>query len=84
MPLPDGANNIEGYEAHGGWIASAVDLVRFASAFDVGNKSPLLNGQVDPEMWARPDGRGRIRREEPAQGELLRLWLERSADRQRR
>ena len=28
------AGNLEGYEAHGGWVSSAVDLVRFAAAFD--------------------------------------------------
>jgi N-acyl-D-amino-acid deacylase len=56
VPLPDGANNIEGYEAHGGWIASAVDLVRFSSAFDIENKSPLLNAKSIREMWARPAG----------------------------
>ena len=56
VPLPDGANNIEGYEAHGGWIASAVDLVRFASAFDYDRKSPLLSAASIKEMWARPEG----------------------------
>src|SRR5262249_25025379 len=34
VPLPDGADNFEVYEAHGGWVASAVDLVRFAGGFD--------------------------------------------------
>ncbi|MBN9120654.1 MAG: beta-lactamase family protein, partial [Planctomycetes bacterium] len=33
VPLPDGAENVEAFEAHGGWVSSAVDLVRFASAF---------------------------------------------------
>ena len=56
VPLPDGANNIEGYEAHGGWVASAVDLVRFASAFDPDRKSPLLSADSIKEMWARPKG----------------------------
>jgi N-acyl-D-amino-acid deacylase len=56
VPLPDGAENIEGFEAHGGWVASAVDLVRFASAFDYGRKSPLLSESSIKEMWARPEG----------------------------
>jgi N-acyl-D-amino-acid deacylase len=56
VPLPDGAENIEGFEAHGGWVASAVDLVRFASAFDYGRKSPLLSEASIKEMWARPEG----------------------------
>ncbi len=56
VPLPDGAENIEGFEAHGGWIASAVDLVRFACAFDYGHKSPLLSANGIKQMWARPQG----------------------------
>jgi CubicO group peptidase (beta-lactamase class C family) len=56
VPLPDGAENLEGFEAHGGWIASPVDLVRFAAAFDYGRKSPLLSEDAIKEMWARPPG----------------------------
>lgn len=56
VPLPDGAQNVEGFEAHGGWIASAVDLVRFAAALDYGRKSPLLSAEAIKEMWARPEG----------------------------
>jgi N-acyl-D-amino-acid deacylase len=56
VPLPDGGQNIESFEAHGGWIASAVDLVRFAAAFDYGKKSPLLSADSIKEMWARPEG----------------------------
>jgi N-acyl-D-amino-acid deacylase len=56
VPFPDGAENVEGYEAHGGWISSPVDLVRFACAFDYGKKSPLLSAEAIKEMWARPAG----------------------------
>jgi N-acyl-D-amino-acid deacylase len=56
VPLPDGTENFEGYEAHGGWIASAIDLVRFARAFDDPAKSPLLSEKTIHTMWARPDG----------------------------
>jgi CubicO group peptidase (beta-lactamase class C family) len=56
VPLPDGAENLEGFEAHGGWIASAVELVRFASAFDEPDRCPLLQAQTIAEMRARPDG----------------------------
>jgi CubicO group peptidase (beta-lactamase class C family) len=56
VPLPDGGENLEGFEAHGGWIASAVDMVRFASAFDYDRKSPLLSAATIKEMWARPPG----------------------------
>ncbi|HEV3385321.1 MAG TPA: serine hydrolase domain-containing protein [Gemmata sp.] len=56
VPLPNGGENQEGFEAHGGWIASPVDLVRFASAFDYDRKSPLLSDDSIKEMWARPPG----------------------------
>ena len=56
VPFPDGAGNLEGYEAHGGWVASAVDLVRFASAFDEPARSPLLTGAAVFAMWERPFG----------------------------
>ncbi len=56
VPLPDGALNIEAYEAHGGWVATATDLVRFASAFDVPARSPLLSAAAIEQMWARPTG----------------------------
>lgn len=56
VPLADGGENVEGFEAHGGWVASAVDLVRFASAFDHPEKSPLLGAAEVRTMWARPPG----------------------------
>ena len=34
VPLPYGVECIESMDANGGWIASAVDLVRFAAALD--------------------------------------------------
>jgi N-acyl-D-amino-acid deacylase len=57
VPVQYGADNLEGYEAHGGWIASAVDLVKFASAFDNPAKSPLLQANTIAAMFARPEGR---------------------------
>jgi N-acyl-D-amino-acid deacylase len=56
VPLQYGAENFEGFEAHGGWIASAVDLVRFASAFDNPVRCPILRPAVIAQMWARPAG----------------------------
>lgn len=53
VPIQYGAENIEGYEAHGGWIASAVELVRFASALD---GAKLLKPATIAEMFARPSG----------------------------
>jgi N-acyl-D-amino-acid deacylase len=56
VPMPDGGENQEGFEAHGGWIASPIDLVRFASAFDYDRPSPLLAPNTIKEMWAPPAG----------------------------
>src|SRR5262249_11321033 len=56
LPLPDGAASLEGFEAHGGWIASAIDLVKFASAFDDPRKCPLSSEKSIQAMWARPEG----------------------------
>lgn len=43
-------------DSHGGWIASAVDLVRFASAFDVPDRSSILRPASIDAMFARPAG----------------------------
>jgi N-acyl-D-amino-acid deacylase len=56
VPLPDGAENLDGFEAHGGWIASAVDLVRFASAFDRPADCKILNKESLRITSARPPG----------------------------
>ncbi|QEL16872.1 serine hydrolase domain-containing protein [Limnoglobus roseus] len=56
VPLVYGVMNLEGFEAHGGWIASAVDLVKFATAFDDPAKCPLLSAKSIAEMFARPEG----------------------------
>lgn len=54
VPFPDGAGNIEAYEAHGGWIASASSLVKFALAFDLPAFCPILSRRAIREMWAQP------------------------------
>lgn len=56
VPLPDGAGNLEAYEAHGGWIASATSLVKFALAFDLPSFCPILSRQAIRTMFARPHG----------------------------
>lgn len=56
VPAQYGADNFEAYEAHGGWIASAVELVKFASAFDDLSRCPILGAKAIREMWARPAG----------------------------
>lgn len=56
VPLPDGGINVEGFEAHGGWIASAVDLMKLATALDDPESSPLLSAKAIRSMWERPAG----------------------------
>ena len=43
-------------DSHGAWIASASDLVKFASAFNDPDNSPLLKRESIEEMFARPSG----------------------------
>ena len=56
VPIVYGGENFEAFEAHGGWIASAIDLVRFASAFDAPSSSKLLKAEIIAAMFARPEG----------------------------
>ncbi len=56
VPLVYGAENLQAYEAHGGWIASAIDLVRFAADFDRPEASKLLQAETIKTMWAVPKG----------------------------
>jgi N-acyl-D-amino-acid deacylase len=57
VPWPDGGFYLEAMDAHGGWIASAIDLVRFACAVDNRGRSqgaPLLSAGSLKAMTARP------------------------------
>jgi CubicO group peptidase (beta-lactamase class C family) len=56
VPIQYGGWNLNAMDAHGGWLASAVDLVRFACAFDSPAKSPLLRAESINAIWARPRG----------------------------
>ena len=42
VPLPYGGFALEAMDAHGGWLASIVDLARFAAALDESAPQPLL------------------------------------------
>jgi N-acyl-D-amino-acid deacylase len=55
-PTPIGTWRIETMDAHGGWIASAVDVVRFAAAFDDPHACPILRRDSITTMFARPPG----------------------------
>jgi CubicO group peptidase (beta-lactamase class C family) len=55
-PLPYGVECIESMDANGGWIASAVDLLRFAVALDDPKRCPILNEQSVYDLLAPPPG----------------------------
>lgn len=56
MPVVDGGMNVDGFEAHGGWIASAADLIRFAGSFDRPEGPSLLSRETVATMFERPAG----------------------------
>jgi N-acyl-D-amino-acid deacylase len=56
VPVPYGTENFEGFEAHGGWIATATDLVRFADAFHDPGRCPLMKPETIALMQGRPEG----------------------------
>ena len=51
---PYGGFYLEAMDSHGGWIASAEDLVRFASALEPGSSNELLKPNTVEMMIARP------------------------------
>jgi N-acyl-D-amino-acid deacylase len=55
-PLPYGIELLESMDANGGWLASAVDLVKFGCAFDDPSACPLLKRDTLSEMLASPQG----------------------------
>jgi N-acyl-D-amino-acid deacylase len=55
VPEPYGGFHLEAMDAHGGWIASAIDLVRFALAVDGRSPPPdLLEPETVELMVSRP------------------------------
>lgn len=52
VPTQYGAWNMRNLDAHGGWVGSAVDLVRFADAFNDPSNSPLLSPGSISTMWS--------------------------------
>jgi N-acyl-D-amino-acid deacylase len=55
VPWQYGGWCLEAMDSHGGWIASAVDLVRFASAFDDHENSRLLRSETIRTMFQPSD-----------------------------
>ena len=54
VPSAYGSFNLENMDSHGGWLASAIDLVRFASAFDDANIGQILSGSSIKTIFAMP------------------------------
>ncbi len=56
VPLPYGVESLESMDTNGGWIASAVDLLRFAKALDDPKHCPVLKEESLLAMLAPPPG----------------------------
>ncbi|HRQ64976.1 MAG TPA: serine hydrolase domain-containing protein [Xanthomonadaceae bacterium] len=54
VPLPDGGFAIESMDAHGGWLATAAELVRLAEALEGKADRPLLTAARYREMLTPP------------------------------
>jgi N-acyl-D-amino-acid deacylase len=54
VPSPYGGFYLEDMDSHGGWIASAIDIVRFAASVDGAKPPPYLNSTSIQIMTARP------------------------------
>ena len=49
-----GSFNLENMDSHGGWLASAPDLARFAASFDKPDASPILSAASIETMFSLP------------------------------
>jgi N-acyl-D-amino-acid deacylase len=58
MPLAYGGWYIEAMDSHGAWIASASELVRFASSLDDPARCPILKARSINAIFARPGDTG--------------------------
>ena len=55
VPWHDGGFHLRTIDAHGGWVASAIDLVRFATSVEGNSPPQVLSPQSVQTMVARPD-----------------------------
>ncbi|GAA4366301.1 serine hydrolase domain-containing protein [Actinomadura sp. NPDC048032] len=59
VPYPYGAFNLENMDAHGGWLATAMDLTRFAGIYDGGSiltSTSISRAFAKPETGVNADG----------------------------
>jgi N-acyl-D-amino-acid deacylase len=54
VPAPYGMWCLEAMDAHGGWVSTAVDLVRFGSAFDQPARFPAFQGAAFKGRFGPP------------------------------
>ena len=66
-PAPYGTFYVENMDSHGGWLASAPELARFAAAFDDPQACPILSADSIETMFALPEtiAFGEYKRGEP-------------------
>jgi N-acyl-D-amino-acid deacylase len=57
VPWPYGGWYLEAMDAHGAWVASAVDLARLVVAFDDADDCPLLKPETFAQIFERPSGK---------------------------
>ena len=54
-PYPYGVWCLESMDAFAGWLATPIDLVKFANALDRSEDSPILSKQSIEQIFARPE-----------------------------
>jgi CubicO group peptidase (beta-lactamase class C family) len=54
VPWPYGGFDLEAMDAHGGWVASVIDLARFAAGLQDPAACPVLQSSTLETMYARP------------------------------
>ena len=64
VPSPYGVWCLEAMDAHGGWLATAADLVHFAGAITAPGGRPLLKRESVATMFAPPPEPAAIERDE--------------------
>lgn len=81
VPTPYGAWNLEAMDAHGGWLASAEDLLRLAMCFDDPAHCPVLSADSIKLMFEPPS---KIKRDEDADPTFFYSlgWMNRISDNQ--
>ncbi|TDD10431.1 class A beta-lactamase-related serine hydrolase [Nonomuraea deserti] len=55
VPRPYGGFNMDNKDASGGWVATAMDLVRFERVFDVPSAANVLDSRSISRAFARPE-----------------------------